>query len=208
MSSPPGDIHKRPATPTFSVPGVQNLRLRDGFDPSLGGFESAGLGPQLSEASGGPQGRGCDSGQLRQRLEQERGCWWTDVLPARVAAGLGESLLTGEVQGAARPSHAVWTGGPADDSPCLPRGGQQPGLRSLRGAGAGSHAPPLAGAPRSCEQAARPQQAWGRQGAGPCQREAGDPRADSGSQSGWGAKGFGATGEPGGSGRQEGGEAR
>lgn len=38
------------------------------------------------------------------------GCWWMDMLSARVVAGFGESLLTGEVQGAAKPSHGVWTG--------------------------------------------------------------------------------------------------
>lgn len=67
------------------------------------------LDPSSLRPEGALQGLGCHSGQLRDTCRQERGGLLVDGHALSEGGGrFWESLLTGEVQGAAKPSH----GGP------------------------------------------------------------------------------------------------
>ena len=62
------------------------------------------LDPSSLRPVGAPQELGCESGQLRQHLETGERLLVDGCALSEGGGWCGESLLTGEVQGAARPS--------------------------------------------------------------------------------------------------------
>lgn len=145
------------------------------------------LDPSSLRPVGALRELGCHSGQLRPQLQMgERrpvGGWTCSQRGWWLVLG---SLLTGEVQGAARLSHGVWTGAQLMTAPASLLVDSSQGLRSLVRGWWQPRPSPGRGS-TNLRAGCKPSAGGGCQRAGPCQWEVGDPGADSEDQSGWGA---------------------